>query len=348
MDVEGVGIIGYGAYIPKFRIKVDEIARSWGRDAESLKKSLCVNEKTVPGIDEDTATMAVESSKKALSMAKLAGEKINALFIGSESHPYAVKPTATVVAEALRLNRGLFSADLEFACKAGTSAVQIVYSMVKSGMVDYGLAIGSDVAQANPNDALECTASAGSASILLGRKDVAAEIIATCSFATDTPDFWRRQNQPYPRHAGNFTGKPAYYRHITECTERILEMTSLHPDDFDHVIFHQPNGKFPAEAARSLGFSEKQTQHGLLVKDIGNCYSASSLIGLSSVLDEAAAGQKILLVSYGSGAGADGFVFRTTEKLEEARKGTQKTREMMKNTKYLAYDEYTRQAKKLI
>ncbi len=347
MDLEGVGIVGYGAYIPKFRIKVEEIARSWGRDAESLKKSLCVDEKTVPGIDEDTATMAVESSKNALTMGKISGDKIKALFIGSESHPYAVKPTATVVAEALRLNRGLFSADLEFACKAGTSAVQVVYSMIKSGMIDYGLAIGSDVAQANPNDALECTASAGSASMLLGKKDVIAKITATCSFSTDTPDFWRRQNQPYPKHGGHFTGKPAYYRHVSECTAKVLEMTSTKPSDYDHVIFHQPNGKFPVEASKMLGFTEKQMENGLLVRRIGNCYSASSLIGLCSVLDEAKANQKIMLVSYGSGAGADGFVIETTEKLEEARKAVPKVKEMTKNPIYLSYEKYARQAKKL-
>ena len=68
-DSNGIGIVGYGAYIPRFRIKVEEIARSWGRDAESLKKTLCVNEKAVPGIDVDTATMAVEASKTARSMA---------------------------------------------------------------------------------------------------------------------------------------------------------------------------------------------------------------------------------------------------------------------------------------
>ena len=341
------GIVGYGTYIPRFRIKVEEIARSWGRDAESLKRSLCVNEKAVPGIDEDTATMAVEAAKTALTMAKLKGDTINALFIGSESHPYAVKPTATIVAEALRLNRNLFSADLEFACKAGTSAMQIVYSMIKSGMISHGMAIGSDVAQANPNDALECTASAGSAAILLGNKNIIARLKATQSFTTDTPDFWRRQNQPYPKHGGHFTGKPAYYRHISECTGRILDMTSSKPEDYDHVIFHQPNGKFPSEAAKGLGFTEKQIEKGLLVKDIGNCYSASSLIGLCAALDDAEPEQKILLVSYGSGAGADGFVFETTEQITESRKGLATVKDMMKNPVYLSYESYMRYSKKL-
>ncbi len=340
-----VGIVGYGAYIPRFRIKVEEIARNWGRDAEELKKSLCVNEKAVPGIDEDTATMAVEAGKKALLMAGISEDSVRALFIGSESHPYAVKPTATIVAEALRLNRGLFSADLEFACKAGTSSMQIVYSMIKSGMIDFGMAIGSDVAQADPNDALECTASAGSAALVLGKKEVIARLDATYSFATDTPDFWRRQKQPYPKHAGQFTGKPAYFRHIEECTKKILEITNSSPSDFSHVIFHQPNGKFPVEAARMLGFTEAQLEKGLLVKDIGNCYSASSLIGLCAVLDEAKEGERILLVSYGSGAGADGFVFEATEFVS---KRMPSIRQMMQNIEYLRYPQYIKFSKRQI
>ncbi|MBI3051977.1 hydroxymethylglutaryl-CoA synthase [Candidatus Woesearchaeota archaeon] len=338
--MEKAGIAGYGAYIPRFRIKVEEIARAWGRDAEALKKSLCVNEKAVPGIDEDTATMAVEAGRKALAAAGMPGESIGALFIGSESHPYAVKPTATVVAESLRLSRGLFSADLEFACKAGTSAMQIVYSMVRSGMIKAGVAIGSDVAQANPNDALECTASAGSAALVLGSENLLAELDATCSFATDTPDFWRRQEQPYPKHGGQFTGKPAYYRHVSECTQRMLQLTDSGPQDFDHVIFHQPNGKFPVEAAKMLGFTEKQLEKGLLVRQIGNCYSASSLIGLCSVLDQAGPGERILMVSYGSGAGADGFAFRTTSLLAGKRPVPSVSQMMSDNLQYLKYEKY--------
>ncbi|MBI4344680.1 MAG: hydroxymethylglutaryl-CoA synthase, partial [Euryarchaeota archaeon] len=92
-----VGIVGYGAYIPKYRIKVEEIARIWGEDPESIKNGLRVAEKAVPNIDEDAATIAVEAARNALRMAGIDPRRIGAIYVGSESHPYAVKPTGTVV-----------------------------------------------------------------------------------------------------------------------------------------------------------------------------------------------------------------------------------------------------------
>ncbi|RQD92077.1 hydroxymethylglutaryl-CoA synthase, partial [Methanosalsum natronophilum] len=118
------GIVSYGAYIPKYRIKVEEIARVWGDDAESLSKGLKVDEKSVPDIDEDAATIAVESARSAIARCNIDPTRIGAVYTGSESHPYAVKPTSTIVAEAIGATPQLTAADFEFACKAGTAAVQ--------------------------------------------------------------------------------------------------------------------------------------------------------------------------------------------------------------------------------
>ncbi|MEM0330195.1 MAG: hydroxymethylglutaryl-CoA synthase, partial [Archaeoglobaceae archaeon] len=70
-----IGIVSYGTYIPKYRIKVEEIARIWKEDPESIKNGLGVKEKSVPDLDEDTATMAVEAGREALSRAKIKPEK---------------------------------------------------------------------------------------------------------------------------------------------------------------------------------------------------------------------------------------------------------------------------------
>ncbi|HLD77550.1 MAG TPA: hydroxymethylglutaryl-CoA synthase, partial [archaeon] len=98
------------------RITVEEIARVWGKDADDIKRGLQVFEKSVPEQDEDTITLSVEAAKHALARAGIDRKRIGALYIGSESHPYVVKPSGTVVAEALDLSTRLMVADFEFAC----------------------------------------------------------------------------------------------------------------------------------------------------------------------------------------------------------------------------------------
>jgi len=295
-----VGIVSYGSYVPKNRKKVDEKFRS----------KLMVEQRSVASSDEDAATIAVAAAQNALSKTNLCEKKIGAVYIGSESHPYAVKPTSTIVADALNLDSDFMTADVEFACKGGTAAIQICYGFLKARMVEYGLAIGSDVAQAEPGDVLEQTAAAGGAAFILGvdEDEIIATIDETISITSNTPDFWRRNLQKYPEHTNRFTGEPSYFKHTICASKKIMEKTGFCPKDFSYVVFHQPNGKFPLIAAKRLGFTKEQVEPSLMVKKIGNCYSASSLLGLCSVLDVAQAGEKILLVSYGSGSGSDAFV----------------------------------------
>lgn len=313
-----IGIVGYGAYIPRYRISVEEIARIWGENAETYKKGLMITEKSVPGLDEDTITISTEAGRNSLLMSGIDPTRIGAIFIGSESHPYAVKPSGTVVSEALGLGNDLMTADFEFACKAGTAAMQCCYGLVKAGMVEYGLAIGADTSQGRPGDALEYTAAAGGAAFIIG-KDPIAILDGTASFTTDTSDFWRREREDYPRHGARFTGRPAYFKHVMSSTKMLLEKTGTEPKDYDHAIFHMPNGKFPSVVSKNLGFTKEQMEQGMVVTRIGNCYSGSSPLGLARVLDVAKPGERIFMASYGSGAGSDAFSFTVTDRINERR-----------------------------
>ena len=312
-----VGIVSYGTYIPRYRIKAEDIARIWGENADAIKGGLGVLEKSVPDLDEDTATISVEAAREAVRRAGINPKDIGAIFVGSESHPYAVKPTATIVGEALDVGNDFFAADLEFACKAGTAGIQNCMAMVEAGMIKYGLAIGSDTSQGAPGDPLEYSAAAGGAAFLVGKNGVIAEIEHTCSFTSDTPDFWRREGRPYPSHGGRFTGQPAYFRHVVSAARMLMDETGLKPEDFDYAVFHQPNGKFPVRAAKMLGFSKEQIEQGLVVRYVGNTYSGSSLLGFAAILDVAKPGDRILLVSFGSGAGSDAFAITVTDAIEE-------------------------------
>ncbi len=131
--------------------------------------------------------------------------------------------------------------------------------------IEYGLVIGADTSQGKPGDALEYTASAGAGAYVLGKKNLIAEIEDTFSFTTDTPDFWRRDGEEFPRHAGRFTGNPAYFRHVISCTKGMMEKLGLNVSDYDYFIFHEPNEKFPLTAAKILGIPKEKILPGLLV-----------------------------------------------------------------------------------
>lgn len=342
------GIVGYGAYIPRNRIKVEEIAKVWGADAPSYKKGLMLEEKSVPSPDQDTITMSVEASKYALKRALIDPLEIGAVYIGSESHPYAVKPSGTVLAEALGATPEVHTADFEFACKAGTEGMYVVLNLVKSGDVKYGLAVGADTSQGAPGDALEYSAAAGAAAFIFGKENVVAKAVETYSYMTDTPDFWRREYQYYPQHAGRFTGDPAYFKHIIGAAQGIMEKAGMKPSDLDYVIFHQPNGKFPFRVGKMLGFEKKQIEPGWLVNKLGNTYSGSSPLGLTATFDISKPGDKILIVSYGSGAGSDAFIFEVTERIGEVLDLAPRTRDMLDNNKnYIDYGVYAKFRQKI-
>jgi hydroxymethylglutaryl-CoA synthase len=340
-----VGIIGYGAYVPRYRLPASEVSRVW-TDGQA---GLPVKEKSVPGLDEDVATMSIEAARNALLRADIAPEGIRAVWVGSESHPYAVKPTSTIVAEAIGATPNVQAADWQFACKAGTEAIVAAIGFIGSSMADYALAIGMDTAQGRPGDALEYTAGAGGAAYLLGPADESLAIIeSTYSFVTDTPDFWRRAYQKYPEHGMRFTGEPAYFKHITEAGRALMEATNTGPDDYTYAVFHQPNTKFPQRVGAQLGFSKEQIAPGLLVPVIGNTYAGAALIGLTAVLDIAKPGDRILMVSFGSGAGSDAFSILVTDAIDERRDRAPKTGDYIARRTEIDYATYVRMRGKLV
>src|SRR3990170_4635648 len=343
------GIVGYGAFIPRNRIKAEEIARQWGKDPAAIRRGLLLEEKSVPGLDEDTITIAVAAAQGALARAAIDPRRIGAVYIGSESHPYAVKPSGTILIDALGIGPHVHVASYEFACKAGTEAMYVAYSHVKAGEMKYAMGIGADTSQGAPGDALEYSASAGGAAFIMGKENIVAEILFTNSYTSDTPDFWRREHEFYPRHAGRFTGEPAYFKHIYNAGITLLEKSGMQPKDFQFAVFHMPNGKFPLEVGKKLGFTKEQMEVGWISPWMGNTYSGSSPTGLSAVLDAAKAGDKIFMVSFGSGAGSDGFIFKVTDEIDKVRDLSPKLRDMLDNDKiYLDYGQYAKFRKKII
>ncbi len=335
-EYDAPGIVGYGVYTSRFRIKEGAMERS------------------VPFIDEDATTAAVEAGKLALIHSGVNPSLIGKIYVGSESNPYAVNPIASKVAQILKLGeeekdegvQSVDAIDTEFACKAATSMFKDAMALVcyPKDPIKYAMVIGADNAQAAPRGEiggeLDFFVGFGGAAFIFGREDVIAEVEGWYSCTSDTPDFWRRDLEPYPRHGGRFTGEPAYFKHIVKAGRKLMEKMNLKPSDIDYFVCHQPNPSFPAKAAAILGFKPEQYLPGLQVSKFGNVYSGSSPIGLASILDQAEPYKRIMIVSYGSGAGSDAYVFMTTSQIKDKRSRQKFTVKYQAENKFIQYVDY--------
>ncbi|MFN3803645.1 MAG: hydroxymethylglutaryl-CoA synthase [Pyrobaculum sp.] len=341
-----VGVVSWGAYIPKYRIKTEEVARIWGDDPLRIVDVYLVDEKSVEGIDEDAVTIAVEAARRAVKRGGIDPRRIGAIYVGTESKPYAVKPVSSILIDALGLDNNVFAVDMEFACKAGSEGLVAAMGLVESGRIEYGMSVGTDTSQGEPGEHLEYSASSGGAAFIVGKVGVVAEVEAMYSYVSDTPDFWRREGSPYPMHGEGFTGEPAYFRHIVNAARGLMEKHGYKPTDFTYAVFHQPNGRFPVRAASMLNIPIEKVKPGIVVTHIGNTYNASALMGFAKILDIAKPGDRVLLVTFGSGAGSNAIVFTITDLIQERQKAYVSTVEkMLQNKIYIDYSQYLKMRK---
>lgn len=324
------GIVGYGVYIPRERIETEKIVREREKKRKDLpdflqkvREGLLLKYKSIAGLCEDTTTIATEAAENAIRMAQISPERIGSVAVGSESKPYAVGTIARHIASFVGIGLNVYVSDLEGACNAGMQAVNFVESQIQAGLIEYGLAVGADVAQAPKGDPLEYAAGAGAGAFVLGKNDLLATIEDMAPYSSLTMDFWRREESPVPRHFGRTT-VDAYIRHVIGAMEELLKR---HPElkirDFDHITFHQPSGYMPLKTCKTLTQPnidilrdrsvedrirltpediEQKVKPWLRVLDTGNTYAASTPIAVASILDKAKPGDDVLAVSYGSGA----------------------------------------------
>jgi len=379
MSRSDVGIVGYGVYVPIQRIRTELIVKA--REAkrkdlpdflQKVRDGLLLRYKAIAGVDEDAITIASEAAQNAITMADLDPCRIGAVAVGSESKPYAVGTIARHVASFTGIGNRVYVADLEGACNAGMQALSFVEGQIVNGQIDYGLAIGADVAQAPQGDPLEYACGAGAGAFVLGRDNLAASIEDAAAYSSLTMDFWRRDGMPYPSHFGRTTVE-AYVQHVIGAIEHML---SKHPDlkltDFDYLTFHQPSGYMPLKVCKMLSqgkveglesqdvesrihltseFIEEKVKPWLRVLDTGNTYAASTPIAVCDILDHAQPGQNILAVSYGSGA----YTIATWLKVQEgilAKRGRTPTVEQYlrrkREIKLETYQDHLRQKLRIV
>ena len=317
------GIVSYGEWIPFLRLKVDDIQEVWKNTSlAKIKGSYRLTERAVLQPNEDSNTMAVGAAQRAVKMAGGSVKDIDAVFLGTCTNPYDTRASVTVMQEALGLKRDVISSDLQFGGKSGTTAMQLGLALIKAGMAKQVLAVGSDTINRHtaPGFLHEYAASAGAVAVILGTEKVIAEIKGTASFSSELTDFFRIEGDRYIQDNG-VGGQPypefeiGMMAHVKGAAEKLLEQLDCKPEDFTYAVFQQPYGSVPFILGSRLGFTEAQVAPGVISDQIGDCGSASAMLGLAQVLDHAKPGDKIFFCAYGFGAGADAFVLEVTEEI---------------------------------
>ncbi len=329
-------ILSYGIYIPRYRLRYEEIRNAW-KNKEYLRNTGItqgVLEKAVPRYDEDAVTISIETARNTLKNSQIDLSEIGAIIVGSASNPTKGKGISSILAKALGCN-SLITIDINQGSKSGTSALLMGKALVESENVRSCLVIASDCLKAEPGGELEPFLGAGGAGFLLGKKG-AVEISSHEGYAEESFDLWCREEERFLQLDRDMY-RDSLAKAIIPATRNLMAKLRTNPSDYQYAIFQQLNQRDSERIGRELGFERERLKDGMLVRRIGETFSASTLIGLNAVLDKAKKGEKILLASYGS-ASADAFHLEVKEETPNLAQ----VEEFLRDTIYLDYTTYLR------
>jgi hydroxymethylglutaryl-CoA synthase len=301
------------------------------------------SERAVIMPNEDTITLAVAAAELALSRAAIDRKAIGALFFGSCTNPYDTKASVTILQDALALRPDIFSFDLQFGGKSGTSAMINAAAYVEAGFCEYALAVGADTLNRHfqPGVQMEYSGSAGAFAAVIGKEGVIARLEGITSVSSDLSDYFRPEGERYIQLGGGWLGYISNWgllEHAVPAGEALLAKLDLDPtEDFDGVILPQANGIQPMMVGGALGFDVIACMSNVLTASIGDCGSAGVLIPLGRYLDYAEPGERIFLCDYGYGAGADALCLTVTDLMADCQPTTDLVDEQINNKKMLDY-----------
>jgi len=300
------GITSYGAYIPYYRLPRSVINVAWGRGGGR-------GEKAVAGFDEDSITMAVAAGLDCLK--ETAPKTVDALFLATTTALYKERQNSTIVATALDMRRDVRNTDFANCLRAGTGALLAALDAVNSGSLKNVLVTASDTRLGGATGEDEQAFGDGAAALLVGNDGVAVEIEGSYTLSDDLADYWRSHEDTFVRHWEDRFGRDAGYTKIPiEAVAGVMKKLGLTPKDIAKACIYGANTRAQGGVARAMGFTPEQVQDPLL-DTVGDTGTALPLMMLVAALEEAKAGDRILLVSWGNGCEA--IVLRATEQIEK-------------------------------
>ena len=302
------GITSFGAYIPFYRLTHKEIARAWGGRAGD-------GERAVANVDEDSITMAVEAVRDLLT--KGDGREIDGLMFATTTSPYAEKQASALIATAADLRNDIRTADYTTSLRSATTAILAACDSVKAGSASNIIIAAADTRLAPPKSAGERLFGDAASAISIGSDRVIANLIANHSTVDEMTDVWRREEDRFVTGwEERFSVTQGYQRVVRQTVSELFERSTIGPSQISKAIFYAPDAGTLAATAKSLGLKAEQIPDHLFAT-VGNTGAAMAPLVLSSVLEDARPGEKLLVVGYGSGC--DAIIFEVTGEIDNAR-----------------------------
>lgn len=334
------GICSYGGYVPRYRLNRGLIyqAMGWMNPANIANAS---GERAVANFDEDALTMAVAAGMDALR--GMDRQNVGGLYLASTTMPYKERLNAGIVTAALGLNDQIRAADFSGGIKSGTTALLAALEGVESKRVDNILVTAADSRLGKPASAQELIFGDAAASVAVGSENVIAEFRDAYSVTYDFVDHYRGEFAKFDRQwEDRWIRDLGFMQILPEAVEGLLAKTGLQMSDFSRVIY-PCHYKAARKALNKKLAIPPEAEQDNLQKQVGETGSPHSLLMLVGALEEARPGDKILLLSFGSGC--DAIFLEVTENIAKLSRryglsGSLANRAELDNyTKYLVWRE---------
>ena len=300
-----VGILAFGAYIPRRRLQRSSIFAANGWFNPGLK-GLAKGERAVASWDEDVITMAVEASRDCLG--ETDRTLVRRVVLASTTAPFADRLNAGVVKEALNLPDEIDAVDSSGSQRAGTSALR---QLLEGAATSPALCIAAELRRARPASEGELVQGDAAAAVLVGPGHPIARYLGGASLTTDFVDHFRsRFNEFDYSWESRWIRDEGYARLIPSAIKQGLAAAGVAPAQVDHLVVPIAARNVALDIAKKAGIAVTAVVDGLGAQ-LGDTGVAHPLVMLASVLEAASPGQTIMVVGFGQGC--DVLLFQVTE-----------------------------------
>jgi 3-hydroxy-3-methylglutaryl CoA synthase len=300
-----VGIVAYGAYVPRLRLNRQAVydANKWF--APGLR-GLAKGERSMANWDEDSITMAVEASRDCLTSHK--AEDVRNIYFASTTHPFKDRQNAGVIGTALNIEQNLLASDVGGSQKAGTSALIAGLNASKGGEPTLVAAADKRLTRVASNT--ELNYGDGAAALLCGTENVIAKLVGHHSVSMDFVDHFRGEDAEFDYGwEERWIRDEGYSKIVPPAVKAALAACKLAGSDITHFIMPSLMPAVPKQMAKICGVGEGAVRD-LLGANLGDTGCAHALVMLVDALETAKAGDKIMVVAFGQGV--DVLVFEVT------------------------------------